>query len=328
MTTSRTGGIGAASSLTQDAILLSKDGVVEKVHGTIAVKARDVSDLKSAQSGDKLDFAVARIHIPSTNALYEVRFTGLDRTSDLSHFGGVGLVKPMFGDTGIGEANIPKAIGYLTVYGLANISRDGSRIATNIPAQIAVVPGIWDVKTEKFVSEGDIDYSVRMIGLHVYGDVEGVPGGLLMVGWPKASVSLNEIGGRVLAANDVLMARLPGEPMRGRVLGVAGQPQRISILLGNSGFARFTPPTPYSGLVTFKVTNNTRVNRGLIIKGKDLLGSPFFRQTPLLRPGQSTTFQVYLAPGSFRLREFHRYFSGGELIWASSYATTIGIRAM
>jgi len=324
--------IGTASSTTTDAYLAAGDmslGKFEKVHGTIAVKARDLSDIRSADSRDLLDYGVARIHVPSSNSVYEVRFTGLDKTGDKSYFGGVGIMKSMFGSTGIGESFIPRTVAYLSVAGKANILKDGVLIATSTPACLVVMPGIFDVKTEKFVSEADIDYGARMIGLNVPGPVEGLPNGNLMVGWAQAALDLKDIGGRILTEREVTTALLPGEIGRSGV--VAGEaievmPLSITALLTDGGFVFPSRAGINPGLYTFNVTNNSSVNRGFLVRGKDRIGVEFARYSQLLKPGETATLSVYLPAGRFELAEFHQDLVGGGLRWYSNYRTNLSVR--
>jgi hypothetical protein len=327
-----TSAIGIASSTTTDAYLATGDmalGKFEKVHGTVAVKARDLSDIRSVDSRDALDYGIARIHVPSSNSVYEVRFTGLDRAGDKSYFGGVGIMKSMFGSTGIGESFIPRTVAYLCVSGTANVLKDGVLLATNTPASIVVMPGIFDIATEKFVSEANIDYGARMIGLHVPGPIEGLPDNNLMVGWTQAAVDLHDVGGRILTEREVTTALLPGEIRRtGVVAGEAVEviPHSIAVSLTDRGFmfpsrAGITP-----GLYTFNITNNSSINRGFLVRGKDIGGYDFARYTAVLRPGQTTTLSVYLPSGRFQVAEFHQDLVGGRMNWYSNYRTNLSVR--
>jgi hypothetical protein len=303
----------------------------EKVHGTVGVKARDLSDIKSAQSTDALDYGVARVRVPSTNSTYEVRFTGLDKAGEHSYFGGVGLMKTMFGESGVGEKTIPRTVAYQAVFGLANITQDGKQIATNVPAHIVVTPGIFDTSAQKLVSEDNIDYNARQIILHVPGPVAGLPGNNLIVGWPQAALDLVSVGGRVLTSSQVTTALLPGETRPAGV--VAGEvaevrPLLINVSLTDYGFRFPSRSGIDAGYYTFNITNSSSINRGFLVRGTDLVGAPFERYTQLLKPGESTTLSVYLPRGTYQVAEFHQDFSGGQMKWFSNYRTNLSVRPM
>jgi hypothetical protein len=307
-------------------------GKFEKVHGTIGVKARDLSDVKSAQSTDALDYGLARIHVPSTNSSYEVRFTGLDKTGDMSYFGGVGLVKTVFGNSGFGPADMPKTVAYEAVFGLVNIFKDGAQIATNVPAHIMVLPGLFDTRSEKLVaSANDIDYNVRQIVLHVPGPVEGLPNNNLTVGWPNAAIHLADVGGKVLDSAQVASIALPGMvPAGGVVAGEAVEimPHSVNVSLTDGGFRFPSRSGIDAGYYTFRITNNSSINRGFLIRGKDRVGGDFERYTQLLRPGETAMLSVYLPLGSYQLVEFHQDYVGNQLQWFSNYNQTLSVRAM
>jgi hypothetical protein len=327
--------IGTASSTGVDAYLALGDpmsGKFERVHGSIGIKARDLSDIRSAQSTDVLDYGLARIHVPSTNSTYEVRFTGLDKSSANSFFGGVGLVKTMFGDSGIGESDMPKTVAYEAVFGLANILKDGKVIGTNVPAHIVVLPGLFNTSTEKLAASVDeIDFNTRQIVLHVPGPVEGLPDNMLIVGWPQAALNLTDVGGKVLSSVQVASMALPGMVPAGGV--VAGEvvelmPHSINVSLTDEGFRFPSRSGIDAGYYTFNITNNSSINRGFLIRGKDRVGGDFERYTQLLKPGETATLSVYLPLGSYQLAEFHQEFYGGDLRWFSNYRTNLSVRAM
>jgi hypothetical protein len=305
-------------------------GTFEKVHGTVGVKARDLSDVKSAQSIDALDYGIARVRVPSTNSVYEVRFTGLDKAGEHSYFGGVGLMKAMFGDSGIGEPSIPKTVAYEAVFGLANVLKDGKQIATNVPAHILVTPGIFDASAEKIVSADNIDFNARQIVLHVPGPVEGLPDNNLIVGWPVAALDLVGVGGKVLSATQVASAMLPGETRPPVVAGEAVEviPHSITVSLTDYGFTFPRRSGIDAGYYTFQVTNNSSINRGFLLRGKDRVGADFERYSQLLKPGETATISVYLPRGTFQVVEFHQDYSGGRLQWFSNYNTNLSVRPM
>jgi hypothetical protein len=306
------GSFASGSSVTQDCYLIIGDMMKakpEKVHGLIGFRVQDVSDIKSIDSGDKLDYGLARIHVPSDNSVLSIRFTGLDYTGPKSAFGGVGLLKTMFGDSGVGDSNMPRTLAFVEVNGFVDLTKDGRLIGSHLPANICVVPGIYDTKTESLVSSSeDIDYNVRQIALGIHGPIAGLTDSDLLIGWPQAALNFRNAGGAVLTASEVdSIALIGAPPMMTAVAGEVVQlPQNVYLSLRPGGI-RPSDWTLAPGYTKITVTNNSPFSRGVIVKGKDLIGQPFIRYTPVLRPGRSATLHVFLNPGSLVVTEFSRF---------------------
>jgi len=294
--------VGVASNIGQDALLVkcdAADGAFETVHGVIGLSVRKSLDVATANS---LDYAVARVHIPSDNSVYTVKFTSIDSAGP---FGGIGLSETMFGNTGIGDSKMPRTVVYITLSGKADILKDDKLIISDTPAHICVTPGIWDSAKNSFASTDSVDFTTRNIVLGVPGPVEGLPDGNLMVAWPQASLNLWNVGGRVMPSQEVMMAKLIGEPALVAVAGVAAELQRVRISLTPMGFSTTGIDGIMPGLVTFTVVNDSLRNRGLIVRGVDVAGRPLHRYTSSLRPGEAASFQMYIAPGRWDIAEYY-----------------------
>jgi len=316
--------IGVASNIGQDALRVKCDvsaGDFESVHGVIGLSVRKSLDASTANS---LDYAVARVHLPSDNSVYTVKFTSIDSTGP---FGGVGLSETMFGNTGIGDSRIPRTVVYITLSGKADILKDGKLISSGAPAHICVTPGLWNSAKNSFASTDTVDFSVRNIVLGVPGPVEGLPDGQLMVAWPKASLNLSNVGGRVMPSQEVMMARLIGEPAPGIVAGVTAEIRGVRISLTPLGFSTIGARDIAPGLVMFTVVNNSLRSRGLILRGVDVAGHPVYRYTSLLRPGQSTSFQMFVAPGKWQIVDFYHR-APGMMTYKSAYKTGFVVKPL
>jgi hypothetical protein len=304
------GALASASNIGQDAYLMLGDVMnvkPENVHGVIGLSVQDVSDCSTVDSGDRLDYALARVHVPSSNSTLSIKLTGLDITSGKTPFAGVGLMKTIGGD-GMG---LPRTIGFVTVDGFADISKDGKLLASNLPAHICVVPGIYDTSTETMFSPDKIDYNVRQIALQLKGPISGLTSGDLLIGFPEAALNLNGSGGKVLTASEVTTIALVGAPMTavaGEAVEVTPRPVLGPVTLSlREGGIRPSSWTLSPGYTRFRVINNSSFSRGAIIKGKDLAGQPFVRYTPILRPGRSVNLHLFLNPGSLVVTEFSRF---------------------
>jgi hypothetical protein len=112
----------------------------------------------------------------------------------------------------------------------------------------------------------------------------------------------------VTPETSVVTALLPGETLRpGRVLGAVAKvsQQKLFVSLTSRRFligkAALTP-----GVVKFVITNNSRTSRGVVLRGRDVIGSPIVRYTGLVQPRSTTKFSMHLASGRCELVEFHR----------------------
>lgn len=321
----RSAAVGVASNIGQDALLVKGDpiaGEFEPVHGVIGLK---VSKIIGAAAGSGLDYALARVHLPSDNSVYTVKFTSIDPTGP---FGGVGLSETMFGNTGIGDSTMPRTVVYITLSGKADILKDGKLISSNTPAHISVTPGIWDSARNSFASTDTVDFGARNIVLGVPGPIEGLPDGKLMVAWPHASLDLSNLGGRVKPSQEVMTASLIGEPPTGRVAGVAAELKSVRISLMPLGFSTRGTDTIMPGLVSFTVINNSPASRGLIIRGVDVAGHPVHRYIADLRPGQTKSFQMYVAPGKWEFVEFHQGTIGMMSGYRSAYQKSFEVKPL
>ncbi|MDO8684790.1 MAG: hypothetical protein Q7N50_15105 [Armatimonadota bacterium] len=321
-------GLASASSTSENAWIVlggPASNNVQRVHGVIGFKVRDASSRKAADSGDTVDYALARIHSPVDNGVYEIKFTGTDRTSPHSFLGGVALLEPVFGDTGIGESALPKALAYIAAWGTANVYKNGQLIGNAIPAHLMATQSIRDPSTGRLLASADMDN--REIMLHVPGPVSGLSDGMLLVSWSNVALDLRDIGGSVMTEKQVAEAPVTGITagmVAGEVVEIP-QEQIVNVSIRNDGF-RITKPTLFAGFTTFRITNNSSSVKGALVRGRDLAGSMFERYTQLLRPGDSQLIQVYLPSGSFTLAEFHQVMRGGEIFWRSAYRTSIKVQ--
>jgi hypothetical protein len=316
-------GSGSASSLTQDAWLIKGDPTsndVSSLQGLISFGVHSASkDLPSAG----FDYGLAKFMDPSDKSVYEVRFTGLDQTSPDVRYDGVALLKPVFGSTGFGPSNLPKTVAYIAAFGKSDIYKNGQKIAGDVPAHVIVTPGLRDT-SGKLLAADNLDYSIRQISLHVPGPITGLPDNKMFVSWQNAAIDLRDVGGRPLTQRQVAMVTFPRTT--GVVAGAAAEVPlgEIRLSLQNNGFSSTIPDTLTSGFTTVTVVNNSSMSRGAIIKAKDVIGSPIVRYTPILRPGQSYSFNAYLGSGSFTAMDYH-HGTPGMRPWRSNYQTSFSI---
>lgn len=256
---------------------------------------------------------IATFTYPTTGggSQYRVEFTGVDTGSE---FGGVALLQPIFGQTGVCAGyNLPMTMGYAVASGTATIMKDGQTIATNQPALAAVTQALHD-DNQNMVSLVNTDE--QEIHLIVPGSmapggtaVPGFEGGGFYVFWPSSAIELRNVGGVVEMTPGTgttpgipAVPASPGGPARGpedfeAPLGT------ISMSLTNDGIQKAVGTAPY-GPYMIQVMNNSSRARGLVFTGVDLAGNQFTRYTNILQPGQSTSFQYFFAPGKVVIRDF------------------------
>lgn len=318
---SQLGGPGSAtaSSLTQDAFLVKGDpssNDVSMIHGIVSLGVHSAGGLSSPSAG--IDYGIAKLLDPSDNSSYEIRLTGIDDSPDIK-YGGVALLKPIFGSTGIGPSNIPQTVAYVAAFGKANILKNGVQIASNVPLHIVVTPGLRDASGQML---SNVDFGARQIFLHVPGPVSGLPDSSLTVGWNSASLDLKDVGGQPLTGPQIAMATVPG--FMTAVAGVTAEvpTNALKLSLRNAGFKTFAPLNFTSGFTTITIVNNSIRPRGVIIKAKDVIGTEMVRYTPVLRPGQSYKFSTYLGPGTLTAMDYYSM-TRGMRFWRSTSLTKL-----
>ena len=91
-----------------------------------------------------------------------------------------------------------------------------------------------------------------------------------------------------------------------------------SIVISNDGIS-VTPQTSDHGPIVFNVVNNSDMARGVVIKGDDRTGSPIFRYSRLLQPGDRATVNFWLYEG--KSYAIHDYSSAGMVSGAPAYSS-------
>jgi len=111
--------------------------------------------------------------------------------------------------------------------------------------------------------------------------------------------------------------------------GPAFEQQTATITITDSAVS-VTPSVSDAGPVLFTVVNNSSVRRGVLIKGLDRAGSPIFRYSRLISPGDSLMMNFFLYGGqTYTIRDYAtRVFVGGTSGYTSSFSTTLTVNAM
>lgn len=307
------GWYGAASTTTQNAMVAqgapwSNDLVPVRALARMAVIDGDplvtpgvaMPAGAPAQGPDRLVTGVAQWMNPADNALYEVRFTGIDTAAPLD---GAGVLRVIHGETGIGSDQFPRTLAYVALYGPVQVFRNGQMIASNLQGQMMVTQGIRTADTGRLLDTANVRPGELQYHLMVQGQIPGRDMDTLYIFWPSATVDIRNLSNPV--------ALLPQEIQTARTFftegAVAGfrEPGAVPVTtplllisLRDRFLARSTTELP-AGEVELRVQNDSAVARGFFIQGPGIE-----QRTALLNPGESTTMTVRLLPGTYRLASF------------------------
>ncbi len=108
----------------------------------------------------------------------------------------------------------------------------------------------------------------------------------------------------VIAAGTMDTTTQPAQPGAGPDAMAMDQPRgTISLSITDSGIIVPSGQMHY-GQYNVSITNNSSQPRGLVMMGTDLGGTPYRRFISVLRPGTSTNFDFFFAPGDVTFRDF------------------------
>jgi len=239
---------------------------------------------------------------PSDNALYEARFTGINPAGPL---GGATVMRAMGGDTGMGLSQFPRSLYYVALDGPVQVLRNGQVIASDLQGHIMVTQGIRVSDSGRLLDTPTVAPNDIQMHLLVEGSIPGRDQNTLYVFWPQATLDLRNLGAPVaLLPQEIQTARsyfgVPAEVAGFRgTEAVGAMPERLVLIsLRDRFLARSTTQT-YAGPAELRVRNDSDVPRGFYIQGPGI-----DQRTNLLNPGEETTTQVTLQPGTYRIASF------------------------
>jgi len=235
--------------------------------------------------------------VPAENATYEVRLAGTDPNAP---FGGAGIMRVEYGDTGIDAPQFPRALSYVALYGPADVYRNGKRVATGLHGHIMVTQGIRTPDTGQLLDTPNVNPQAIEYHVLVQGNIPGRRENSLYAFWPAATLDLRNLSAPVaLLPSEIRLAQSYFTPTE----AVAGTRESLTvpvlmISLQDRFLARSTPTLP-AGEVELRVVNNASKPQGLYIKGPGIE-----QRTERLKPGEETTLRLRLQPGTYRLAAF------------------------
>lgn len=314
------GWYGAASTTTQNAMMAQGDAWsnnLTPVRGIGRVAVVDASPRPTgtmaastdtqAAGTDRLVTGVAQWLNPSDNALYEVRFTGINSSGPL---GGASVMRTMSGDAGTGFSQFPRSLNYVALDGPVQVMRNSQVIASDLQGHMMVTQGIRAPDSGRLLDTANVASNDIQMHLLVEGNIPGLNQNSLYVFWPQATLDLRNLSAPVaLLPQEIQVAQsyfgISGEVAGYRgaeTTGVAGAlpaPMRlVMISLRDRFLARSTTQT-YAGATELRIRNDSNEPRGFYIQGPGI-----DQRTNLLNPGEEISTQVTLQPGTYRLASF------------------------
>jgi hypothetical protein len=138
----------------------------EPVNGWIKGTVIDSTAQDTPYSRDQVELT-ASFQLQQNGDDYAVKFNNIIPVGNkFPFFGGVGMYKVIHGDTGIGTSKFPKVLAYVTLWGKADVYRNGYPVAFNRFIHVMVTQGGRDNETHNLLSSANIepeDLEVHMI---------------------------------------------------------------------------------------------------------------------------------------------------------------------
>ena len=295
--------MGTASNVGTDAWMYTSDLTTAKpvtVTGSIQMKVVDVTASDTADSGDAAN-VVAMFSYPRGGSQYTVQFTAIKPIgTTATHYGGVAVLKPVFGKDRFAGMKIPETFAYIAAFGDATIMKDGKTIAANQLAAALVTQALHDEQQGWLSAPDPVAQEIHLLvpGSKAPGGmpVPGFPNGFFYMYWPAAAFELANVGGLVSTTK---IGAAPSPPV-GRGPGAV---PTIDISLTDSGIRKKIGEAP-SGLYDVKVTNNSSRRMGIVYTGTDLCCTKYVRFSDLMKPGQSQMFRWHFAPGKVTIHTY------------------------
>ena len=161
--------------------------------GEFSMRVVDATESDSDLSGDRVEDIFIEFKSPEGMQFYIQDIRTARRGTTHTSFGGVGLNKYIYGDTGIESDLNPKTLAYITVWGETDLYRNGHFFAANVPVHVAVVRGIRHDTNHTLSKKADPDnVEAHLLIPGIYGAekvvIDGLPEGFLHVYFEDVSL--------------------------------------------------------------------------------------------------------------------------------------------
>ncbi|MBW2987603.1 hypothetical protein KY336_03560 [Candidatus Woesearchaeota archaeon] len=154
--------------------------------GEFRMAVVDTTDRDSDISGDRIEDVFIEFRSPEGFQYYIQEIRTAKKGITHTNFGGVGLNKYIYGDTGIESELNPKTLAYITVWGETDLYKNGHFFAANVPVHVAVIQGIRHDTNRTLSKTADTDnVEAHLLIPGQYGAekyvIDGLPEGFLHV---------------------------------------------------------------------------------------------------------------------------------------------------
>ncbi len=137
---------------------------VKPTTGILTVSAVDLTDQDSTGSPDAVQVLHSTFRDPRDNAVYTVAFRQLlPIGKDHPHLGGVGILKWIFGETGIGTREWPKTLAYLTVWGTSDVYKNAQPLEKGAYTHLWVGQALRDQKGTPTAAPNPADLEAHLV---------------------------------------------------------------------------------------------------------------------------------------------------------------------
>lgn len=167
---------------------------LELIDAQFTVTATDITPEDSGTSRDTATLTAT--YTSKSPALqgkdtYTLALTSL-LSEGVSHsfYGGVGIHVPVHGNSGIGTRYLPRSDAYLTLWGLANVSKNDELLAEDALVHFMITKGIRDEKNQLLSEqdEQDIEAYLLVSGPSKDKPLRGITQGFLYLFWPDLNL--------------------------------------------------------------------------------------------------------------------------------------------
>ncbi len=165
---------------------------LELIDAVFSVSGTDITPRDSGTSKDTASLAVtysSKRGSLTGKDIYTIELKQL-LTEGVSHtfYGGVGTDVAVHGNTGIGTRYLPRSDAYLTLWGLADVKKNGEPLVENAFVHFMITHGIRDDKNTLLQKQEDEDIEAYLLVSSQ--DKQKLPfdGGFLYLFWPDANL--------------------------------------------------------------------------------------------------------------------------------------------
>ncbi|MBD3259788.1 hypothetical protein GF371_04125 [Candidatus Woesearchaeota archaeon] len=161
--------------------------------GEFRMSVVDTTDKDSDLSGDRVEDVFIEFRSKQGNQFYIQEIRTGRKGIKFPHFGGIGLNKLVYGDTGIDTELNPQTLAYITVWGKTDLYKNGHFFAADVPVHVSVVQGFRDDVSHNITAVDAASTEAHIVIPGIYGIeektvIDGLPDQFLHVYFEDVSL--------------------------------------------------------------------------------------------------------------------------------------------